>query len=91
MDSLDFLKFLKECIDNNDASAILYELSREEMETDSKYASALKAVKKILGDQMPAMIEDGFKEVMQDENDHCVKFQLYASNCEGIKLGTADS
>lgn len=94
MDEVEFLKFLEECADtggSEGAAAILFELSRQEMATNSRYSSALAAVKKCLGDKIPAAIEDGFKEIRKDENDHCAKFQLMASNEIGIKLGNPNS
>lgn len=94
MDANEFLKFLEQCIEvggKEGAAAILFELSREEMETNSKYSAAYAAVKKCLGDSAPAAIDEGFKEIRKDENDHCVKFQLMASNEIGVKLGSPNS
>lgn len=89
MDTKKFLDFLEACCEvggDKGASTILFELSREEMETNSKYSSALASIKKCLG-IVPSEIVEGFKEVMKDENDHCLKFQLYASHFTGIKIG----
>lgn len=93
MKSEDFNDFLEQCRKmggKEGAAAILFQLSREEMETNSQYAAALRVIKDILGAVYTNQMETFFKAVMQDENDHSLKFQWAASELTGIKVGRAE-
>ena len=92
MKTEDFIKYLEQLrtttkSKQDAAASILFMLSQDEAETNSQYAAAYSAVKELLGNNIPAVFEDYFKEIMQDENNHCLKFQALAAQCFGVKIG----
>ena len=98
MDSNEFNKFVAQCEEQGGkeaAASILFQLAREEMETNSQYAVALGAVKRILvkaggpvtGKQYERQMNEFFEAVMKDENDHCLKFQWAGSELVDIPVG----
>lgn len=93
MSSEEFNKYLHQCEEiggKEGAASILFQLSREEMETNSQYSAALRVIKKLLGATYNNQMDTFFKAVMQDENDHSLKFQWAASELTGIKVGKAE-
>lgn len=92
MTQIEFYKFLEDCRrlgGKAGAAAILFELGREEMETNSQYSAAHQVVKELLSSVQidTNTINQTFAEIQQDENDHSVKYEKMASALIGIKLG----
>lgn len=86
----DYVEKCKKIGGKEGAAAILFQLSREEMETNSQYSIAMRAVKEVLGPAYTNQMDKFFQAVMQDENDHSLKFQWAASELVNIKVGKAE-
>lgn len=72
------------------AASILFDLKKQESETNSNYALALIEISNILGDDMPEDYIEMFNEIMQDENDHAAKFNHMANKLMGYDDGSIE-
>lgn len=66
------------------ASCILFELAREEMETNSIYAAAIRFAAECMDEQGAEILANG-REIMGDEDNHCTRFKALASACLDIQ------
>lgn len=99
MNFTDFIKTQLKIADEHEtrkeeiAASILFELKRQESETNSNYALALAAVVDLLRDSEYADVDaiaEKFDEIMNDENDHAAAFNAMASGLLGLRAGDAN-
>lgn len=79
-------------INDECAASILFELKRQESETNSNYALALQAVLRLIksGEAhfSPDLMMSRFQEIMTDENDHAAAFNEMASDLLRVGRGS---